>query len=203
MFRLRQLIDLGLVILIFVAITVVWWRAGVERDLRADYERLYSDVGELTVPDPNKAYVRALETGDPLHFAWRCYFPANYPYSFSDSAGSGLETSTSTATEFVLRIRYRCDERGQWHHFKKLSTGTSAGNLGNQRFSQFLSAHWKRLRVERLGERGVEELPENAPATLLRFSVPDDLLEAARLQLDDTRLKDKLPTVLEYEFRRP
>ena len=58
------------------------------RQLRAEYERLSTITGDLPISDASKVHVRALETGERLHFAWRVYLPANYRAVVSNASGS-------------------------------------------------------------------------------------------------------------------
>ena len=51
-------------------------QTGVERSgLTARYALLTSMTGNFPIADASKVYLRALDTGDSLHFAWRSLFP--------------------------------------------------------------------------------------------------------------------------------
>ena len=90
----RTAIDLVLLVVI-AAGGVAALQTGRERSrLESTYERLHRKTGDLPIGDPAWVHVRAIETGDPLHFAWRVYFPSNYPKSSSfGSAGQSWSGS--------------------------------------------------------------------------------------------------------------
>src|SRR6185436_11697936 len=67
--------------LILVAVLggLLAWQSGRERGrLQAECARLLAITGDLSIDDPSKVYIRALDTREPLHFAWRVYLPPNY-----------------------------------------------------------------------------------------------------------------------------
>src|SRR5262245_45684962 len=66
-----------LVLAVARAGAVLAWQAGRERArLAAHSDRLVAAAGELPADDPTWLCLKALDTGDPLHFAWRVHLPA-------------------------------------------------------------------------------------------------------------------------------
>ena len=111
----HKLLDWFLIIVVLIG-GVLTWQTGRERSrLTARHGRLAKLAGDLRIADPSKVYVLALDTGEPLHFAWRMYFPPNYKLSLL-SRHSGVSVfGTSRPSEFIgarcafaRTIRVRC-----------------------------------------------------------------------------------------------
>lgn len=72
---MRRLPDLILILALMVG-GVVAWKADRERGrLAAEHARLARMTGDLPIIDPARVHLLALETGEPLHQAWRIYLP--------------------------------------------------------------------------------------------------------------------------------
>src|SRR5690349_2510660 len=106
---MRNAVDLVLLAVVLVG-GVLAWRAGHERArLAAHYGRLVDAAGELPADDPSLVYLKALDTGDPLHFAWRVHLPASTNLEVRCSTGngwSGGSWSGSAPTDFIARVRF-------------------------------------------------------------------------------------------------
>ena len=109
---MRRAVDL-ILLLVFLVGGVWAWTTGRERGrLEVDYKRLVRATGDLTIPEATKVYLRALDTGEPLHFAWRVYLPPHYQFAMRTNSGSMSMSSNSTAQEFIARVRFREDDQG-------------------------------------------------------------------------------------------
>lgn len=80
------------------------------RAVTDEFERITLALREFDVRDPNKAYFRAVETANPLRFAWRVYLPKNtwlyngveYPRRGGGGGGGGAQTEP--ARQSILRF---------------------------------------------------------------------------------------------------
>src|SRR5262249_53145162 len=93
------------------------WQTGRERGRLEDrYERMVKIAGDLPIADPTKVFIRAVDTGEPLHLAWRVYLPPNYTLIVRNRTGDGSSGSSTSwslnSAEFIARVRFRKDERG-------------------------------------------------------------------------------------------
>jgi hypothetical protein len=68
--------------------------------LLAEHRRLERKVGNVPISDASQVHVRALKTGEPLHFAWRVYLPAGF-HARWDSGRGYSTSSSSSASEFI------------------------------------------------------------------------------------------------------
>src|SRR6478609_5418149 len=110
---IRKAIDLILIAAIAVG-GFYAWRSGSERmRLRATQERLARKAGDLALNDPTRAHFLALPTGEPLHFAWRVYFPAGSSITILDRNGGSSSLGIGSAEQFIARVRIREDDNGQ------------------------------------------------------------------------------------------
>lgn len=176
---IRKVVDLVLVALIVAGGYLAWQASRERRGLRAEYDRLVRAAGELPVTDPTMVYVRALDTGDPMHYAWRVYLPPNYPYEVRHSGwGGGGESSNSggsAAQEFIARVRFRPDDQGRLHCYLKFAGGASRGSIGTPEVGTLLRRRWSALHVEALGSSGAAVIDPKKPATLFRLTLPPEL----------------------------
>lgn len=150
-------------------------QSGRERsELRTEYQRLVRKVGELAISDTTKVWVSALETGDPMHFAWRVYLPANHHFRVRHQGGSSSSNRPDSA-EFVARVRFRMSDSGHLQVYGHYGSGSHLGSRGSGEVAQFIQQHWERFQIEQLGSEGAVSLEPTDSATLLRITVPDDL----------------------------
>jgi hypothetical protein len=193
----RKLLDL----LLFAGLViggVSAWRSGVERSrLERKYRRLSQITGELRVEDASRLNLLALETGDPLHFAWRVYIPPKYEFRVHRSSGGGGSSSSSAAKDIIGRVRLREDEEGQllaYTHFGGFSTKMG---IADQSLAAFLHGRQDRIRVERLASTHLEMLPTGRSAVLLRLSFPEEMREEARQALTPHVYETSFPVFYE------
>ena len=154
---------------------VLTYRADVKRQrLLTEHSRLEEKFLSLPLEDPSKMHVRALETGEELHFAWRVYSPAGY-YCRWWNSGGGSPWQTTNAEEVVVRVRLREDEHGVLRVFVKQAGGSSLSEVGNRQVADLLRDRWDEVEVEQLGSDGVAVVDADEITTLLRLTLSDDL----------------------------
>ena len=148
----HRVLDLFLLTIVIIGGALAW-QTGRERSrLSAEHARLARITGDLPVEDPSKVYVQALETGDPMHFAWRVYHPPNYKHILSHGNGGGT-TFFSSSAEFIARVVFREDDEGQLQLYTNFSGGSSLSPFGDEDLAELLHDRWDKIRVEQLGAR--------------------------------------------------
>jgi hypothetical protein len=183
----HRLLD-GLLILALLSGGILAGKTGLERSrLEARHARLARMTGDLPVTDPSKLYFQAIDTGEPLHFAWRVYLPPKYNQVLScrsDGSSSSSTSSSSAATELIARVRLREDEQGQLQVYTHFGGGSSRMGVGDKALAERLRGRWGRVRVEQLGAPELAVLGPDQTTVLLRLTLPDDLEAEAREKLD-------------------
>lgn len=178
---MRNAIDLILAAVMLIG-GVLAFRAGGERmGMAAHHARLVAAAGELPVEDPTLIYIKALDTGEPLHYAWRVHLPANINLTVQAQMGGGSSSSgmrgTSKPEDFIARVRIREDAPNQVHVYKKFGGGSSYSGYSNPELARLLREHAHEMKVEQLGLSGATTIDPNAPkpTVLLRVGIPDAL----------------------------
>src|SRR5262245_29325744 len=137
----RNVIDLVLLAVVLAGGALAW-RAGHERArLAAHHDRLVAAAGELPADDPTLIYLKALDTGDPLHFAWRVHLPARTHLEVRSRTGNGWSGSSwsgSDPTDFIARVRFREDEQGVVNVYTKFDDGSSRSGIGGPGLARLL-----------------------------------------------------------------
>ena len=139
-------------------------------------------TGDLPISDVSKVHVRALETGERLHFAWRVYLPANYRAVVWNASGSSSSWH-SDSCQFIARVRLRENEQGMLQAYTRFSGGSSCMGLGDSMLAELLHDHWDKIQVEQLGASGLAVIAPGQSAVLLRLTLPDELQQASREKL--------------------
>ena len=176
----RNGIDLVLLAVVLAG-GVLAWRAGHERArLAAHHDRLVAAAGELPADDPTLIYIKALDTGDPLHFAWRVHLPAKTHLEVRARAGGGWtgdSWSSSDPMDFIARVRFREDEQGVMNVYTRFAHGSSRSGVGGPELARLLREHARELKVEQVGKPGVAVLDPKGktPTVLLRVALPESL----------------------------
>jgi hypothetical protein len=200
---IRKLIDL-LFLTAFLVGGVLAWQSGRERiRLRNEHARLARKIGDITISDSSKVYIQAIDTGEPLNFAWRVYFPANYKQMLRGSNG-GTSTSTGgSSCEFVARVRIRENEQGGLEIFTSFKEGSSWSSFGDKGLADFLRNRLDRIHVEQLGALEIAVLRPDQKAVLLSLSLPDDFVREAGDKLSDDFKKRYVPILFELNLGDP
>jgi hypothetical protein len=180
------------------------WQTGRERGrLEGRYGRMVRIAGDLPIDDPTKVYIRSLDTGEPLHYAWRIYLPPNYTLKVRKRSGNGSSGESSSwsrdSQEFIARVRFRKDEQGLMNVYTHFHNASSMGGVGDHAVTELLTAHLHEIRVEQLGSSGVVVVEPDRSAVLLRMSLPDELDGEAREGQSPQGSKPD-PVLFEMEF---
>lgn len=170
--------DLILLVVIVIG-GLLAWQAGRERSrLSAEHARLARITGDLPIVDRSRVHILALDTGDPMHFAWRVYYPANYSQILA-SDGSWSNSWSSSPSEFIGRVRFREDKQGRLQVYRQFWGGSSTTGLPDQALAEQLHGRWDKLRVEQLGSAGVTILEPDQTLAMLRLTLPEGLRDVA------------------------
>jgi hypothetical protein len=198
---MKRLVDVLLIVVLAVG-GVLAWNASRERSrLEAEYRGLRLATGELPISDPAKAHILALETGEPLHFAWRIYLPPNYQVIRRDNLGSSGTSSSSQSVEFIARVRIREDGKGGLEIYQSFSGGSSRGGFADRTLAELLRGREGTLIAEQLGAKEVATLGPDEPATLLRLSLPGEMEAEERAKLSPYLFeKDLFPVIFELKL---
>lgn len=145
---------------------------------QAEVRRLEAMYGQAFVADPNKFYVRAIDSGKPFQFMWRVHIP-NAPRiyfenrSWSGSTGSDLPLNKHGDTIFTCTLR-------QGKSGIEVNTnfcGTYSGSFDTTRAEDGVLANRDQLQVTLAGDGRVQEYSGDQIVELLRI-VPSPTLIA-------------------------
>lgn len=192
-----------LVLITTIAIGAYYaWQTGRERArLQAQYDRLVRVVGSLGQADLTRPQILALETGEPLHFAWRLSVPPRYRVSARSQSGGGSSSWSGSATDVIARVRLREDPRsGLIQVYASYAGGSSLMSLGDRSVAELLRRHGDRLRIEQIGRGQPTALAIGQPSVLLRLSWPDDLQDEVRNSLSRGYRDGMVPTLYALEL---
>jgi hypothetical protein len=195
----HRLLDWLLILALLVG-GILAGKTGWERSrLEARHARLARMTGDLPVTDPSKLYFQAIDTGEPLHFAWRVHLPPKYNQVLSCRAGGSSSSSTSSSsgsTELIARVRLREDEQGLLQVYDHFGGGSSRMGIGDKALAELLRGRWDRVRVEQIGAPELAVVGPDQTVVLLRLTLPDDLEAEARKKLDRS-MQQSLPVLFE------
>jgi hypothetical protein len=203
----RTVID-GLLLLAILTGGAIAWRSSVEGDgLRRELNELLPRAGELPITDSTRAHVRAMDTRDPMQFAWRVYVPPNYtvnlrvgrPSSFGESSSS----TSASGREFIARVRFREVENGELKLYTQFDGSGTLMTLCDANAARFLRGRWNKLSVKQLGAAEVATVAADKQAVLLRITLPADLVSEAQSTLPGDTQKQLNPVVFEWLLGKP
>jgi hypothetical protein len=180
------------------------WQTGQERGrLQRTFDRLARKAGDLEIGDPTRAHLRAIATGEPLHFAWRVYLPGSFPARVRVRTGqSSMEASGSRSQplEFIARVRLREDEDGVLNVYWKFAGYGRREGVGDQAFATLLRGRWNEVAVEQLGAAEVVAIGPDRLITLLRLRLSADLQEKAKTALSPDQQTELVPVFFELQL---
>lgn len=192
--------DLLLLVVTALGGILAWQTDREQSRLRGEFERLSRKTGDLLIADPSRVHVRALDTGEPLHFAWRVYLPPNYTQVWRSSSG-GQETSWSSfAREFIARVRFREDEQGILQVYSRTSGGSGRAGLGDRHLAELLRGRWGEILVEQLGAADLVAFEPDRRAVFLRLTLPDGMQDEARVKLSPGVRERQVPVLFQWEL---
>lgn len=176
---MRRIIELPLLLAVVMG-GVLAWQSGRERArLEGTHDRLSREVGNLPIGDPTKVLIRAVETGEPLHFAWQVHLPPNYALAVMNS-GSGFSGSPSAKSrDFVARVRFREDDEGRLQVGVNFGGNSSRVSLGDRSLADLLRGRWDEILVDRPGVADTAVIEPDRSAVLVRLTLPEGFGEKA------------------------
>jgi hypothetical protein len=193
---MQRVIEIVLILIIAIGgaflLPILMKLYGLQREL----DHLTQKTGCLTITDPTKVHIRAIDTGEPLHFAWQAYFPANYSFSYTTNSGSG-SNSHGLPRETILRVRIR-EVDGRLMIYQRLGGGGGGAIGGSAKLIELLKEHpdaLQKLRVERLAADGLMVFDVGESHTLLKISLPPDLQAEAKEKFEKREYNRIVPTV--------
>lgn len=194
-----RVFDILLLIVILVGGVYVW-KSGQERSrLTARYARLAGITGDLKITDPTKLHFQALETDDPMHFAWRMYFPPSYKQVLHSPSTGGTSWS-SGASEFIGRVRFRLNEQGYLDVYTHFAGGSSRTSNVNGALAKLFSDHWDKIKVEQLGAHGLTVLDPDKTVPLLQLKLTDEFQAEAKKSLSTPIPSQFVPVFYELKL---
>ena len=196
---MHRLLELCLVALTLTGLYFVWQSGRQRSASRGEYERLVRLTGDLPVTDPQKIHVLALDTGESLHYAWRVYLPPQSQIRVWRLTGSS-SSSQSDPEHLIARVRIREEPLGQLHIYECFAGSSSRVSFGNESLAKFLRGRWDKVVVEKLGENSTAVVGPGEQAVLLRLTIPKELMEEARREIDVESLSKKLPVLFEMRI---
>ena len=172
----RNAIDLALVAAILIG-GVFAFRAGRERAaLAAHHARLVAAAGELAIEDPALIYLKALETDDPLHFAWRVHLPGKINLKVKTRMGGSSSNSGwhSDPQDFIARVRLREEAPNQVRVYTKFAGGGGSTGYDSPELARFLRERANELKAEQAGRTETAAINPNAakPTVLVHIGLP-------------------------------
>lgn len=201
---MRRIVNLLLIAAILVG-GFLAWRSGAERArLRAEYVRLVSLAGDLQVTDSTKLHFLAIETGDPLHFAWRVYFPPRYSPRWTGSFYPLFDRYMhmgSAGAQSVIRVRF-CENRAESLEVFETFPNRNQGNaLGDASLAKLLRNRWNEIEVKLTGENGVEVIDPKNTVVVLRMTLSKALENEARTKLSWSAKRALSDSPVLYELK--
>lgn len=148
---------------------------GRERQrLEAQHRRVTRWVGDLPVEDPTRVTLRALETGEPGHFAWRIHLTPKYRLVVRKSQGGWSSNSSTEATEFLAHVRFRNGQDKNVDVYTSFSSESLRSWMGGTPLADALRNGLRGLTIEQAGVKGIETHGVDEGFTLLRVALPPE-----------------------------
>lgn len=147
-------------------------RAGLGyQHLRAKHRKLIAKVGRLQIEHPDKAHFVAIDTGEPLHYAWQMYVPASFDTQWKIlGAGDGGSSGSLQPYFDLVRVRVRKQANGGATLWIKELGGSRMLGLDAR---QLALLEGQRFAIEQLGSEGTAVVGREQVVTLIRLSDPE------------------------------
>lgn len=189
-----------LLIAILCGVVLLGVRSRVLANLKKEHSRLSGEFGVLDVKDSSKFLITRIETDDPMHFLWRCYYPAGLTveersgFGKSDRSGMG---SSSVSGEFLHRVRFEMlGDQVRVHVADRGGGGRNSERDAN--LVGFLNDHWTELEVQVLAADGAVEIEAGRALEFLTIRIPKDLVPELE-QRAGKRIADRYRDVPFYQ----
>ena len=132
---------------------------------------------------------KLLKTDEPLHFAWRMFFPPGL-YQFDCNGDGGVRFEPEAIGQTTVRCAIRETEENVLQVFcgsKGDRIGSSStAPLGDRALLERLRGRWNEVRFEQIGESTTVVLDPSKPFVALRLKLP------ANLEVKDLERSDDL-----------
>ncbi len=180
------------------------WQSGTERaGLMSQIARIEKRIGSFPIVDPTLVHVLAIETQQPLEFAWRIYLPANFKMTrvqtFNQSGSSSWGSSRSDASEFIARVVLR-EHNGSLECFNSFNSSSGLSSTQSPIHAIAIREHWKNLKIDQLGKPTLAIIQPDEETTLLRISLPSELFESLNLKHKDSSNPSMTEDLLQIRF---
>ena len=183
---------------------VLAWQTGQERGrLTARHSRLVKTTGELPIEDASKIYALALDTGEPLHFAWHLYFPPNCTQTLSYRFGGQFNSWECPTGDSIARVRLRHDDQGLLQLYLHFGSSSMGMSFEEKDLTALLRDRWDTVKIEQLGAPKLVVMKPDQPVPLLRVMLPDLLQADAKTKLSPESQKQFIPVLLEIGVSPP
>ena len=199
----RLLLDISLIVLTLVG-GFFAVQSGRQRSLlSSQVARIEKRIGTLPISDPRLVHICALETENRLEFKWRIYLPANYKMTrFQQSNSSGSSSGgmhTANPTEMIARVHFR-EDNGQIECYSNFGSSSSLEAHQQSMHATMLREKVDQLKIEQLGKDGPVTFEPDEAFTILRITVPKELLESMKSRFDDLRQETLSDEIIRVQF---
>lgn len=181
------------------------WQSGTERaGLLSQIARIEKRIGSFPIVDPTLVHVQAIETQQPLEFAWRIYLPANFKMTrvqtFNQSGSSSWgSSSSSVASEFIARVVLR-EHNGSLECFTSFNHSSGVSSTQSPIHTVAIREHWNNLNIDQLGKPTLAIFQPDEETTLLRIALPSELFESLKSKLKDSMNPYMTEDLLQIRF---
>ena len=180
------------------------WQSGQERAaLLSHIASIEKRIGSFPIVDPTLVHVQAIDSQQPLEFAWRIYLPANYQMtlhqSFDPYGSSSWGGSASEPAEFIARVVLR-EKNGSVACYTSLNNSSGVSGTNSTIHSVAIREQWDHLQIEQLGKPALAIIQPDEEMTLLRISLPSELFESLKLKLKDSINPSMTENLLQIRF---
>jgi hypothetical protein len=199
----HRFLDAFLLMIALAGGVLVFESSQEQARIREKLDQMTRTTGEFSVTDPSRIHVLAVDTGEPLHFAWHVYLPADYeliPREASSGPVRVTSPSSIPARELILRVRFREDNEGRLDLYQKHENGSQRGSFGNKALSRVLHGRFDKVLVQQMGKHSVESVGVNEPLDLLSLKLPEDLEAEIRKGLPPEQRAKHDPRFFQFAF---
>jgi len=180
------------------------WQSGQERAaLLSQIARIEKRIGSFPIVDPTLVHVRAIDTQQPLEFAWRIYLPAHFKMTnaqtFDPSGTNYYHYSGSEPSEFIARVILR-EHNGSMECYTSFNFSSGVSSTQNPLHLIAIREQWEHLHIEQLGKPELAKFQPNEEMPLLRISLPSELFESLKLKHKDSKSQSMTEDLLQIRF---
>lgn len=182
---LQRAFEIVLVAAILIGAVLVFQSSSLRSELTREHARLMAKTGSLTIKDPTQAQIQAIETGEPLSYAWRVYLPPNYSFAYRCSSGGG-SGSQSAAWEGIFRFRIKA-VGDDFRIYYRFAGGSGMRGLGSPQLKELFDKNPElagKLVVEQLGKNELATFDPSEVKTLIKVALPEEMLQELKPKLN-------------------